>query len=182
MPQIKQIIASAAVAATLSTAGCATGAQPPADSVTPTPTPTPVTEATTTTTAEPEPTEEPQCDKLSKAEVESVKVAAKSKKTDITASAALPLPEDLQEFNGGLFTATRIFALKVETPDGETAIPIFAAEEDSVEFIGVNDDAIQYFHTLGGLTTEPGQPLQEYRDRLDESDQAYDVWNCIDAH
>ena len=113
MPQIKQIIAAAAVAATLSTAGCATGAQPPADSVTPTR--TPVTEAPHSSTVEPEPTAEPQCDKLSKADIESVKFAAKSKKTDITASAALPLPEDLQEFNDGLFTATRIFALKVET-------------------------------------------------------------------
>jgi hypothetical protein len=143
---------------------------------TPTPMPT-----TTAPTAEPEPSEEPQCGKLSKPDIESVKFAARNKKTDITASAALPLPEDLQVFNGGLFTATWIFALKVETPDGETAIPIFAAEEDSVEFIGVNDDAIKHFHTLGGLTTEAGQPMQEYRDQLSESDQASAVEACIEA-
>ena len=174
---MKKALTITALAAALLLTACSGDSGAYQQQSTPTPMPT-----TATTTAEPEPSEEPECDKLSKADIESVKVAAKSKKTDITASAALPLPEDLQEFNGGLFTATRIFALKVETPDGETAIPIFAAEEDSVEFIGVNDDAIQYFHTLGGVTTEPGQPLQEYRERLDESDQANAVWNCIDAH
>ena len=170
---MKKALTIAGLAAALLLTACSVDGGAYQQQSTPTPMPTPAT-----TTAEPEPSEEPQCDKLSKADIESVKFAAKSKNTDITASAALPLPEDLQEFNGGPFTATRIFALKVETPDGETAIPIFAAEEDSVEFIGVNEDAIQYFHTLG----EPGQPLQEYRDRLDESDQADAVWNCIDAH
>ena len=179
MPKIKAIIATAALAAALATAACT--ANPPADSVTPTPTPTPVTQAPTPSAMEREPSEEPQCGKLSKPDIESVKFAAKSKTTDITASAALPLPEDLQVFNGGLFTATWIFALKVETPDGETAIPIFAAEEDSVEFIGVNDHAIKHFHTLGGLTTEPGQPMQEYRDQLSESDEAFAVEACIEA-
>jgi uncharacterized low-complexity protein len=174
---MKKALTIAALAAALLLTACS-GA---VDQQQSTPTPTPVTQAPTPSAMEREPSEEPQCGKLSKPDIESVKFAARNKKTDITDSAALPLPEDLQVFNGGLFTATWIFALKVETPDGETAIPIFAAEKDSVEFIGVNDDAIKHFHTLGGLTTEPGQPMQEYRDQLSESDEAFAVEACIEA-
>jgi hypothetical protein len=67
-----------------------------------------------------EPAPEPECDKLSKADLKAIKFIARDKKIDISAGVALPLPEELQEFNG--LTLTWVIAL--ETADA--GIPIFA--------------------------------------------------------
>jgi len=179
MRKIKAIIATAALVAALATEGCASS--PPANSVTPTPTPTPAPVAQAPpSTEEPEPTTDPQCDKLSKADLKALKFAAKSKKIDISGGAALPLPAESRDFNGGMVHSTRIIALDVSTPDGP-AIPILATDDDMIEFVGVNHDALEYFHTLAGVTGESGTSIQDYRDQLSESDQASAVEACIEA-
>jgi len=76
--------------------------------------------------------------------------------------------------------STRIIALDVSTPDGP-AIPILATDDDMIEFVGVNHDALEYFHTLAGVTGESGTSIQDYRDQLSESDQASAVEACIEA-
>jgi hypothetical protein len=140
----------------------ATTASPPSSAPTVVTTAPPVDETTTA----PEP--EPECDRLSKADLKAVGFAARNKKIDISAGVALPLPEELQEFNG--LTFTRVIALNVITADDHEAIPIFAAHDDLIEFIGVNKDAMKHFHTLAGSTTKSGTPIQEYRDQVLDSD------------
>jgi hypothetical protein len=154
------------------------GEDGPATTSQPTP---PATQATETVASPPaekttEPAPAPKCDKLSKADLEAVKFVAKDKEIDISAGAALPLPVELQEFSGVTFT--RVIAL--DTADAGM-IPIFATDDDLIEFVGVNDDAIKHFHTLAGITTEPGTPIQEYRDRLSDSDEVATVEDCVIA-
>jgi hypothetical protein len=176
MNEIKAVLATTALAAAVAIAGCASS--PPADSAPPTQ--QPVTESPPNTET-PEPTAEPgQCDKLSKADLNALKFAAKSKKIDISGGVALPLPAELRDFNGGMVTTTRIIALDVSTPDGP-AVPIFATDDDLIELVGVNDDALEYFHTLTGVTGESGTSIQDYRDQLSESDQALAAEACIEA-
>lgn len=121
------------------------------------------------TTTAPQPDPEPECDRLSKADLKAVRFAARNKKIDISRGVALPLSEELQEFNG--LTFTRVIALNVTTADYHEAIPIFAADDDLIEFIGVNKDALKHFHTLAGATTKSGTPIQEYRDQVLDSDE-----------
>ena len=142
----------------------ATTASPPSSAPTGVTTAPPVDE--TSTAPDPEP--EPECDRLSKADLKAVRFAARNKKIDISAGVALPLPEELQEFNG--LTFTRVIALNVTTADEHEAIPIFAADDGLIEFIGVNKDAMKHFHTLAGSTTKSGTPVQEYRDQVLDSD------------
>jgi hypothetical protein len=178
MNTVSRVIAATVMAAALGTAGCAWS--PPADSITPTPI-QPVTQAPPPATEAPESTEErTECDKLSKADVKAITFAANSKKIDITGAAALPLSDELRDFNGGLARMTRIIALDVSTPDGP-AVPILATDDDLIEFIGVNDDALKNFHTLAGMTGESGTSIQDYRDQLSESDEASAVEACIET-
>jgi hypothetical protein len=58
-------------------------------------------------------------------------------------------------------------------------VAILATDDDAIELIGVNEDAISYFHALAGTTTKSGMPIQDYRDELSESDQASAVEACI---
>jgi hypothetical protein len=78
---------------------------------------------------------------------------------------ALPLSEVLQEFNG--LTFTRVMALDT----AGAGIPIFATDDDLIEFVGVDKDATKHFHTLAGSTTRSGTPIQDYRDQLSDSDE-----------
>jgi hypothetical protein len=115
------------------------GEEDPATTAQPTPS---ATQATETVAAPPagEPAPEPECDKLSKADLRAIKFIARDKKIDISAGVALPLPE---EFNG--LTLTWVIAL--DTADA--GIPIFATDDDLIEFDQAFPHAGGFDHQVG---------------------------------